>query len=101
MNDFAAAALRLDRVARSYQQGQGTLDVFRDLGLTLYPGEIVALVGPSGTGKSSLLHMAGLLEAATAGEIFIAGAAASKLDERQRTRIRRDMIGFVYQAHHL
>jgi predicted ABC-type transport system involved in lysophospholipase L1 biosynthesis ATPase subunit len=45
--------------------------------------------------------MAGLLEAPTAGEIYIAGSAASKLDERTRTRIRRDMIGFVYQAHHL
>jgi lipoprotein-releasing system ATP-binding protein len=77
------------------------LDVFHNLELTLRSGEVVALVGPSGAGKSSLLHMAGLLEAPTAGEIYIAGSAASKLDERTRTRIRRDMIGFVYQAHHL
>jgi lipoprotein-releasing system ATP-binding protein len=101
MSDFAAAALRLESVARSYPQGEGTLDVFRNLELTLRPGEVVALVGPSGAGKSSLLHMAGLLEAPTSGEIYIAGAAASKLDDGQRTRIRRDMIGFVYQAHHL
>lgn len=101
MSDFAATALRLENVARAYAQGEGTLDVFHNLELTLRPGEVVALVGPSGAGKSSLLHMAGLLEAPTAGEIYIAGSAASKLDERTRTRIRRDMIGFVYQAHHL
>lgn len=101
MSDFTAAALRLENVARAYAQGEGTLDVFHNLELTLRPGEVVALVGPSGAGKSSLLHMAGLLEAPTAGEIYIAGSAASKLDERTRTRIRRDMIGFVYQAHHL
>ncbi|HEY8949494.1 MAG TPA: ABC transporter ATP-binding protein [Rhizomicrobium sp.] len=101
MSDFAAAALRLENVARAYAQGEATLDVFHNLELTLRPGEVVALVGPSGAGKSSLLHMAGLLEAPTAGEIYIAGSAASKLDERTRTRIRRDMIGFVYQAHHL
>lgn len=101
MNDFAAAALRLESVARSYPQGEGTLDVFRNLELTLRPGEVVALVGPSGAGKSSLLHMAGLLEAPTSGEIYISGSAASRLDDGQRTRIRRDMIGFVYQAHHL
>ena len=101
MSDFATAALRLESVARSYPQGEGTLNVFRNLELTLRPGEVVALVGPSGAGKSSLLHMAGLLEAPTSGEIYIAGAAASKLDDGQRTRIRRDMIGFVYQAHHL
>ena len=101
MSSFTAAALRLESVARSYHQGEGTLDVFHNLEMTLRPGEVVALVGPSGAGKSSLLHMAGLLEAPTAGEIYIDGSAASKLDDTQRTRIRRDRIGFVYQAHHL
>ncbi|HUB85845.1 MAG TPA: ABC transporter ATP-binding protein, partial [Rhizomicrobium sp.] len=100
-NAFANAALRLQNVARFYKQGDNTLDVFHDLGLTLNAGEVVALVGPSGAGKSSLLHMAGLLEAPTSGEIYIAGAAASKLGDTERTRIRRDMMGFVYQAHHL
>jgi lipoprotein-releasing system ATP-binding protein len=69
--------------------------------LSVAAGELVALVGPSGAGKSSLLHMAGLLEAPSAGEIVIGGAPASWLTDAERTRIRRDTIGFVYQAHHL
>jgi len=75
--------------------------VFSGLSLAVNSGEIVALVGPSGAGKSSLLHIAGLLEAPTGGEIFIEGAAASLLPDTERTRIRRDQVGFVYQAHHL
>ena len=93
--------LRLQNVARRYAEGAGVLEIFRDINLTLRAGEVVALVGQSGAGKSSLLHMAGLLEAPSAGEILINGAAASKLPDAQRTRIRRTMIGFVYQAHHL
>lgn len=94
-------ALHLRNVARSYPQGTGTLEVFSGISLSLMPGELVALVGPSGSGKSSLLHMAGLLEAPTRGEVFVEGLAASALTDPERTRIRRDTIGFVYQAHHL
>jgi lipoprotein-releasing system ATP-binding protein len=93
--------LRLENVTRLYKEGEGQLEVFRDLDLALRPGEIVALVGQSGSGKSSLLHMAGLLEAPSKGEIYIDGAAVSTLPDSERTRIRRDRIGFVYQAHHL
>lgn len=94
-------ALELKNVARSYAEGKGRLDVFKDLNLTVRAGEIVALVGQSGSGKSSLLHIAGLLEAPTAGEVFIAGQNCAKLDDKARTRIRRIGIGFVYQFHHL
>ena len=93
--------LRLDDISRRYKEGEGQLEVFNGLNLSLRPGEIVALVGPSGAGKSSLLHIAGLLEAPSGGEIFIEGQAVSKLPDQERTRIRRDRIGFVYQAHHL
>ena len=96
-----AEVLRLENVTRLYKEGEGQLEIFSDLNLTLQSGEIVALVGQSGAGKSSLLHMAGLLEAPTSGEIYINGAAASRLPDQDRTRIRRDTIGFVYQAHHL
>ena len=98
---MSEATLHLDRVTRTYKQGEGELEVFRDVSLTLMPGELVALVGPSGAGKSSLLHMAGLLEAPSRGEVFIAGRPASALPDQERTRLRRDTIGFVYQAHHL
>lgn len=94
-------ALELRAVARSYTEGKGRLDVFKDLDLTVRAGEIVALVGQSGSGKSSLLHIAGLLEAPTAGDVLIAGQNCSALDDQARTRIRRIGIGFVYQFHHL
>lgn len=93
--------LRLEAITRRYREGEGQLEVFSGLNLSLKAGEVVALVGPSGAGKSSLLHIAGLLEAPTSGEIVIEGVAASGLDDAARTRIRRDTIGFVYQAHHL
>ncbi len=96
-----AEVLRLENVSRRYSEGEGQLEIFSGLNMTLQAGEIVALVGQSGAGKSSLLHMAGLLEAPSSGEIFINGAAASRLPDQDRTRIRRDTIGFVYQAHHL
>ena len=93
--------LRLEAITRHYREGEGQLEVFSGLSLAVKPGEIVALVGPSGAGKSSLLHIAGLLEAPTSGEIFIEGVAASRLPDTERTQIRRDKVGFVYQAHHL
>ena len=103
MNEGRAgtAALRLENVSRNYVQGTTTLEVFKDISFTLHAGELVALVGPSGAGKSSLLHMAGLLEAPSGGDVFIDGTPASRLPDSERTRLRRERIGFVYQAHHL
>jgi len=98
MND---APLRLDRVTRIYKQAGRELVVFRDISLALKPGEIVALVGQSGAGKSSLLHIAGLLEEPTSGEVYINGQPASHQPERVRTEMRREALGFVYQFHHL
>jgi lipoprotein-releasing system ATP-binding protein len=94
-------ALELRHVDRSYSEGTGRLDIFKGLALQVHAGEIVALVGQSGAGKSSLLHIAGLLEAPTAGEVFIAGQNCTALDDAARTRVRRIGIGFVYQFHHL
>jgi lipoprotein-releasing system ATP-binding protein len=93
---LAIAGLR-----RVYATGQGPLEVLKGADLTVSAGEIVGLVGPSGSGKSSLLHAAGLLEHPTAGRILIDGQDCGSLDDRARTRIRLTTIGFVYQFHHL
>jgi len=94
-------ALFLSQVERHYPQSDAPLEVLRKADFALWPGEVVALVAPSGTGKSTLLHVAGLLEKPDAGEVFVGGLATTKLDDRGRTRLRRTEIGFVYQFHHL
>ena len=91
----------LHGVERRYRQGEATLEVLKGAELAVWPGQSVALVAPSGTGKSTLLHIAGLLEHADAGEVYFDGAATSTLSDAERTRIRRGAIGFVYQAHYL
>jgi lipoprotein-releasing system ATP-binding protein len=93
--------LELRGVARSFRTEAGELPVLTGADLTLHPGEIVALVAASGTGKSTLLHLAGLLEKPDGGEVFVGGQAAGTLSDDQRTAIRRGTIGFVYQFHHL
>jgi len=100
----AAAAtppLELRGVARRFRTEAGVLTVLTDASLALAAGEIVALVAPSGTGKSTLLHLAGLLEKPDGGEVFFDGRAAGTLSDDARTAIRRQGIGFVYQFHHL
>jgi lipoprotein-releasing system ATP-binding protein len=93
--------LVLRGVGRVYRSGGAELAVLRDANLVLHPGEIVALVAPSGTGKSTLLHLAGLLERPDSGAVLVDGKDAGALPDPARTAIRRDRIGFVYQFHHL
>ncbi len=93
--------LSLRGITRTYVTGRGELTVLRGVDLDVMPGEIVGLIGPSGSGKSSLLHAAGLLERPTDGTVLIDGEDVGVLDERARTRIRLNRIGFVYQFHHL
>ena len=95
------SALALRGVSRAYRSGDAELHVLSGADLELHAGEIVALVAPSGTGKSTLLHLAGLLERPDSGAVFVDGRNAGSLPDADRTAIRRDRIGFVYQAHHL
>jgi lipoprotein-releasing system ATP-binding protein len=93
--------LSLKGVRRQYVTGQSTLDVLTGVDLEVFPGQMVGLIGPSGSGKSSLLHAAGLLEKPTAGQVFLLGQDCSKLSDRARSRVRLSALGFVYQFHHL
>ena len=86
---------------RSFTQGDVTIEVLRGVDLAVQPGEIVALLGPSGSGKSTLLQAVGLLEGGFEGSIRLRGEEAAELDDDGRTRLRRDLLGFVYQFHHL
>ncbi len=91
----------LQNVERRYHQGDAVLEILRGAELAVWPGQSVALVAPSGAGKSTLLHIAGLLEHADGGEVYLDGVATSGLTDAERTRLRRNAIGFVYQAHYL
>ena len=98
---MSSPVLSLRGISRTYTTGRGELTVLKGVDLDVNPGEIVGLIGPSGSGKSSLLHAAGLLERPTSGQVLIDGEDVGTLDERSRTRIRLNRIGFVYQFHHL
>ncbi|MCP1547066.1 MULTISPECIES: ABC transporter ATP-binding protein [Methylorubrum] len=94
-------ALFFAGVQRRYHQGEGTLEILRGTDLAIWPGELVALVAPSGAGKSTLLHVAGLLERPDGGEVYIGGQPTAGMSDGERTRLRREEMGFVYQFHHL
>ena len=95
------AVLELRDIVRQYKSEGGTLRVLEGANLTLNPGELVGLVGPSGSGKSTLLHTAGLLEKPEGGNVFLEGEDCMALNDKGRTRLRREKLGFVYQFHHL
>src|SRR6185503_1138914 len=94
-------ALHLEAVKRRYRQGDAVLEILRSATLSVWPGESVALVAPSGAGKSTLLQIAGLLEQPDGGEVYIGEHNTTGLSDADRTRIRRNDIGFIYQFHHL
>ncbi len=88
-------------LVKNYPTAGGTLEVLSGIDLVIYAGEIVAIVGPSGVGKSTLLHILGALDRPTAGEVEIDGAAVSSLDDRALAQFRNRTVGFVFQFHHL
>jgi lipoprotein-releasing system ATP-binding protein len=98
---MSESVLALRGLVRRFKSGSTYLVVLDAVDLDVRPGEIIGLVGPSGSGKSSLLHAAGLLEEPSGGEVILAGSSGWELDDGGRTALRRDNIGFVYQFHHL
>ena len=96
-----APIVSLKGLKRAFEQGGQRIEVLRGVDLDIMPGEIVALLGPSGSGKSTMLQAVGLLEGGFEGSISLAGTAAETLAADERTRLRREHLGFVYQFHHL
>jgi lipoprotein-releasing system ATP-binding protein len=101
MSDPPPHPLELRGVQRVYRGEAGDLPILRGVDLAIRAGEIVALVAPPRAGKSTLLHVAGLLDSPDGGSVLIEGRDAGNLSDKARTAIRRDTIGFVYQFHHL
>ncbi|WP_111787599.1 ABC transporter ATP-binding protein [Brucella pituitosa] len=97
----AEVILRLENVSRAYKEADRELVILKDANFTLHRGEMVALVAPSGAGKSTLLHTAGLLERPDSGDVILDGRSCGGLSEDERTAVRRNDVGFVYQFHHL
>lgn len=94
--------LRLEGLRKSYNPGTALeLEVLHGIDLTLARGELTALIGPSGSGKSTLLNLIGLLDTPSAGELFLEGRATRAITDDDRTRLRNESIGFVFQFHHL
>ncbi|MBA3940856.1 MAG: ABC transporter [Sphingopyxis sp.] len=98
---MSSPALELIDLQRSFTQGEVTIEVLRGVNAALRRGEIVALLGPSGSGKSTMLQAVGLLEGGFGGTILIDGEDVTRFDQGERTKTRREKIGFVYQFHHL
>ncbi len=94
-------ALSAEKVAKIYEEGSLRTDVLHDVSFSVRRGETVAIVGASGTGKSTLLHILGGLDTATSGEVVVEGQVMSRLSDRARGALRNRSLGFVYQFHHL
>src|SRR5262245_4347821 len=97
----AAAMMELADVTKVYQQGSRTVHAVRGVSLTVTAGEFVSIMGPSGSGKSTLLHLLGALDTPTTGAVFFQGQSVQKMSDRQRSLLRRNRIGFVFQFFNL
>ncbi len=101
MNDAGTSVLRARGLRKEYGKGEGLVRAVDEVDLTVASGETVAVMGPSGCGKSTLLHLLGGLDRPSGGELWLAGRRIDRLGERALARLRRDKIGFVFQAFHL
>lgn len=93
--------LRCENISKSYQEGENRTQVLKNVSFSMNSGELVAIVGSSGSGKSSLLHILGGLDQASEGEVFIKGQSLNRLSSNALAKLRNENLGFVYQFHHL
>jgi putative ABC transport system ATP-binding protein len=93
--------MELADVTKTYQQGSRTVNAVRGVSMTIDAGEFVSIMGPSGSGKSTLLHLLGALDTPTTGDVFFRGESLHKMTDRQRSLLRRNRIGFVFQFFNL
>ena len=98
-SDYHVVELR--GICRQFQQGSKNIEVLKNISLVVGAGESIGLLGPSGSGKSTMLQIAGLLEPPDSGKVFLNNKDTSKLNDYQKTILRREYLGFVYQFHHL
>ena len=101
MSDNDHAAVELIDVTRVYQQGEVQVHALRGLSLSIAKGEFTAVCGPSGSGKTTMLNLVGALDRPTSGSVFLDGVDLSQLRRKDRSLVRRDRIGFVFQAYNL
>jgi len=93
--------IELSHLDKRFQIGDQTVHALDDVSLRIEQGEYIAVMGPSGSGKSTLMNILGLLDRANSGDYILDGINASKLNEAERTRVRSEKIGFVFQSYHL
>ena len=101
MSSEHTAVIALHGLHKTYRLGAHVVPALRGIDLTVQPGELLALTGPSGSGKSTILNMCGLIDTPDSGDIVLGGVPVTVLDEIQRTLLRRDAIGFVFQSFNL
>jgi len=101
MNNASGPVLACHSVTKVFTEGPQPVEVLRGIDFKIHSGEKVAIVGASGEGKSTLLHLLGGLDSPTTGEVTINGKAISGLTEAQKSQLRNQYLGFVYQFHHL
>jgi len=93
--------LELQNITKHYKQGGDTIEILKDINLSVSRGELISIIGSSGSGKSTLMHLIGLLDSPTSGNIIIDGNNIAKLNDTKKTNLRLKYLGFIYQHHYL